>query len=158
TAFHYEPERPWTELRMEAIPHRALAKAIVLREISPARVREVLSAVLTFLTDDLYPLGEGNMSGPDVFRKFHGNRLADSIGLLNQHPQLRGLINAPGVQINGNACPSVRDACRWLDDHAATYFKGSRLVRGHGDGHMDNILVSLDGEPEFFMIDPRGDL
>ncbi|MBS1861292.1 MAG: HAD family phosphatase [Actinobacteria bacterium] len=160
TEYHDDKARPWIELRLERIRHPALAKAILRGVTTPAEVGAVLSSVLAFLTTDLYPLRGGEISGLDLYQRYHGERMARAVGLLADHPELRPLVTAPAVHVNGRKCPSMRAILTWLDDHAPELFPGAHhLVAAHGDTHLDNIMLVQNGDddPGFYLIDPRGE-
>ncbi|MBS1883692.1 MAG: phosphotransferase [Actinobacteria bacterium] len=159
TEYHDDPSKPWIELRLGRIRHPALAKAILRRVTTPAQVGDVLSTLLKFLTTDLYPLRSGEISGLDLYRHYHGERMTRALGLLADHPEIRPLVTAPSVHINCRRYPSTRAILTWLDDHAPELFPDAHhLVAGHGDTHLDNIMLVHNGDdPRFYLIDPRGE-
>lgn len=154
----FRHEESWAELRLERIRHPALAKAILRRVITPARVSEMLSMILPFLISDLYPLRGGKLSGAALYKKFHGDRMLRSLDLLAAHPELRKLVTAPGLVVNGIPCDSAGGVLKWMNNHASELFQSSHLlVAGHGDAHLDNMMITEVGAPDFLLIDPRGE-
>jgi hypothetical protein len=158
TGFRHDESASWAELRLERIRHPALAKAILRRVITPARASELLSMILPFLICDLYPLRGGEISGAALYKTFHGDRMLRSLDLLTAHPELRELVTAPGLMVNDVLCSSAVDILEWMNNHAAGIFQRShRLVAGHGDAHLDNMMITEVGAPDFLLIDPRGE-
>ncbi|MEU8834410.1 phosphotransferase [Streptomyces sp. NPDC051639] len=158
TGFHYDESASWAELRLERIRHPAFAKAILRRVITPARTSELLSMILPFLISDLYPIRGGEISGAALYKEFHGDRMLRSLDLLTAHPELRKLATAPTWVVNGITCTSVGGVLEWVNSHASEFFQDShRLVAGHGDAHLDNMMITEVGAPDFLLIDPRGE-
>jgi hypothetical protein len=156
-AFHDDRTSGYTALHLKLDPRPAFAKAILLGQMTPHRTADTLSAVLDFLTTRLYPLRSEPISGPDLYQRFHGDRLRRAVPLLAEVPAIRPLVTGPGMIVNGRECPSIASIVAWLDDHVAEIFTTSRLVFAHGDAHLDNILVSTDGPVAFRLVDPRGE-
>ena len=157
-AYHYDAREPWAELRLRRIKHPALAKAILRGAVTPDRVSGLLSEILPFLTDDLYPLRGGELGGVDLYTRYHGDRMERSLSHLTTLPEIRSLVTASGMMVNGTPCFSAFETIKWLNANADRIFSGSHhLVAGHGDAHLDNMMVSTEGKREFFLIDPRGD-
>lgn len=157
TAFHDDQQKHSTELRLERIRHPALAKAILRGIITPGRVKELLSAILSFLINDLYPIDSGESSGTNLYRKFHGTRLTHAFVLLTEIPEIVELVTAPQLNVNGLTCPSMRETILWLHKESADLFHDSRLVHAHGDTHLDNMMVTTQGPLDFLLVDPRGE-
>jgi hypothetical protein len=158
TGFHREMDAGTAELRMKRIEFPALAKAILDGKITPSRTAKSLAMILGFLTDDLYPLRGASISGADLYARFHGGRITRAVDHLAAVPAIQPLITGPDITVNGYPCPSIGRAVTWLHDHAGDFFRDARLVAGHGDAHLDNMMVSTKGPLDFRLIDPNGAL
>lgn len=147
-----------TELHLRRQPEPAVAKAILRGLLRPAQTRRIVEASLRVLLYDLYPIRRRNVSGPEVYARFHAPRLKSALTGLRRFPAIRDVIDASDLRINGAQCPSTAATVAWIDQHARWHFPAARLVAAHGDAHLDNILAATDGPPSITFVDPRGEL
>jgi hypothetical protein len=151
----HDPRR--TELHLRRHREPAVAKAILRGLLPEARTRAIVAEALRVLLDDLYPLRSRTSSGRALYERFHRRRLASAVPALGELPGLAPLVHATDLRVNGLPCPSTAQTLRWLDAHAARYFRRARLVAAHGDTHLDNILAPTAGPVAVRLVDPRGE-
>jgi len=154
---HGEP--PQAELHLSRHEHLAIAKAILLDRLSHQRAADTVDTSLRTMLAEVYPLRTGTLSGIELYETYHAPRLLRAIAALGHVPDVAEIVAASAIYVNGSECPPFAALSEWLDVHAQRYFPDqARMVAGHGDLHLDNILASATGPVELIFVDPRGDL
>lgn len=146
------------ELHLTRHPDPAIAKAILLGLLSPERTAATVADALAIMLDSLYPIRQGALGGAEVYSTYHSVRLATAIDALRKVVGIAPIIAATSITVNGYDCPPFGAIERWLARDAGRFFPvASRLVAGHGDLHLDNILTTVDGPIKLVYVDPRGE-
>jgi hypothetical protein len=150
------PSPHLVELHLERLQHPAVAKALLKGQLSSDRTREIVTHAIGVLLGVLYPLSSGLITGAEAYARFHRKRLSASIQALSELPKLGPVISSTHLRVNGRECPPIPAALAWLDASAGRYFGPTRVVKAHGDAHLDNMLAPVTGPIGVTFIDPRG--
>lgn len=144
-------------LQVEAVPDsRTVAKAILLDELSPQQTADAVRAGLGLLVDGIYRVRKGSLPGAETYQRFHAGRVAHAVLELATVPGVREVATASRLTVNGVPCPTLPQIARDLAQAAERWEEPTGLVAGHGDAHIDNLLISTS-VPGPVWVDPRGD-
>jgi hypothetical protein len=158
TRFAWDMRTGTAALVMERSPWLSLTTNILLDRLTPEEAARKYEEITTWMVTDLFPEATGSTSGRTCYEKNHAGRMRKALPLLREAPELATLLDADTVTVNGTVCPSLTRTVEFMDENVDRIFQAvHRLVRVHGDGHPQNMLVCPDG-PGFLLCDPRGDL
>ena len=149
------------ELHMSRILRIALSKAILQGIISPDKAQSFLDISFDTLLNRIYTIRQGTIIAKIGYIQYHSNRLALARKYLRKLPYMYPILNSAEIIVNGISCPSINQFLSWLDLNAKEIFISEKVKSIHGNFHLDNILIDLNGNPNYdkiTFIDPRGDL
>lgn len=144
---------------MAYYPFPSLRSQLVSGQLSADEFLEIISNILDFMFNDLYPRRIGKFS-QERFKESHLGRIIARIDVPSPDQYFDRMRGNETIVVNGKPFQTWKTEREWIsanmDAFTAAYCpEQSHLI--HGDFHLQNVLYDYEGN-NFILADPRGEL